>query len=109
MCPSQPHRRSKQPSAHQVVRLHGEVTAHTADSTKKCLLDALADGPDVLVVDLGKVTYLSPGGCAPLFTALLAARATGTVLKIARAHDRAASTVCQVGLGELLDNSDFES
>jgi anti-anti-sigma regulatory factor len=61
------------------------------------------------VVDLGKVTYLSPDGCSPLFTAVLAARATGTRLTIARADGRAASTLRQVGVGELLDNSDFES
>ncbi|WP_432164951.1 STAS domain-containing protein [Streptomyces sp. bgisy031] len=92
-----------------MVRLHGEVTAHTAGRTKKSLLDALADSPDALVVDLSKVSYLSPGGCSPLFTALLVARGAGTLLTIARAGDRAASTLRQVGLGRLLDNSNFES
>ncbi|MFA3842768.1 STAS domain-containing protein [Streptomyces aureus] len=90
-----PHRRSKHPSGHHVVRLRGEVTARTADRTKKYLLDALTDGPDVLVVDFGEVTYLGSDGCAPLFTAVLAARTTDTRLTFARA----ASTLRRVGLG----------
>ncbi len=93
----------------KAVRLRGEINAANASATGQHLLDVIRTGPDVLEVDLARVTYLSPDGCAAFFAALKAARQTGTLLVIIHAHPRAESTLREVGLWRALNDADASS
>ncbi|MEW1927531.1 STAS domain-containing protein [Streptomyces sp. NPDC088360] len=94
-----PRRRSepRQPPAHKVVRLRGEISGENAASTGQLLVHALSAGLEVLEVDLSRVTYLSPEGCMALFSALMAARERDTRLIITHANERATATLDQIG------------
>ncbi|OAH10349.1 STAS domain-containing protein [Streptomyces jeddahensis] len=98
--------RPKRHRAHQVVRLRGEIDARNANAIGQRLLKAVRVGPDVLEVDLARVTYLSPDGCASFFAALAAARAQGSHLRITHANDRALSTLREIGLCRVLHDTD---
>ena len=41
-----------------VVSLAGELDLYNAEEVRRALLDTLADGPHVLVVDLAEVTFI---------------------------------------------------
>ncbi|MEV0529874.1 STAS domain-containing protein [Streptomyces sp. NPDC050439] len=94
--------------AHEVVRLRGEIDDRSVTATGRRLLDALSAGPEVLEVDLTQVTYLSPAGTAPLFTALRAARSRGSRLVITHAGGRVEATLREVGLYRALRDPDAD-
>lgn len=97
---------SRQPSAHEVIRLRGELNERNASSTAGRLLAAVRRGPSVLEIDLRRVTYLSPDACTAVFEALIAARARGVRLTVTHADERAKSTLRRLGLCRvLLDNN----
>ncbi|MFI6012599.1 STAS domain-containing protein [Streptomyces sp. NPDC051243] len=83
---------------HDVVRLHGDLDARNAEATGRRLVRFVDAGPQVLEIDLANVRYLSPDGCAALFTALRAARARGTRLVLTHANERVRAVLQQIGL-----------
>ncbi|MGW7426014.1 STAS domain-containing protein [Streptomyces sp. NPDC054813] len=89
-------------SAREVVRLRGELDARSARATGLRLVRLIDAGPQVLEIDLGKVTYLSPDGCRALFVALRAARARGTRVVVTHADERARSVLDQIGIARVL-------
>lgn len=97
---------SRQPSAHEVIQLRGELNERNASPTAGRLLAAINRGPSVLEIDLRHVTYLSPDACTALFEALIAARARGVRLTVTHADERTQSTLRRLGLERaLLDNN----
>ncbi|MER7182281.1 STAS domain-containing protein [Streptomyces hyaluromycini] len=90
------------PSAREVVRLHGELDARSARTIGRRLVRLIDAGPQVLEIDLGAVTYLSPDGCTALFVAARAARAHDIRLVVTHADERARSILDQVGLDRVL-------
>jgi anti-anti-sigma factor len=89
-----------------VVRPHGELTAQTATGNRQQLLRALAKGPDVLEIDLSRVTYLTSEGCGPLLAAANVARSVDAHLVISHADTRTRALLTQVGLSATLDGCD---
>ncbi|MFH8490948.1 STAS domain-containing protein [Streptomyces longisporoflavus] len=87
----------RQEHAHTCVRLRGEISGENAASTGRLLINALTPGLEVLEVDLGRVTYLSPDGCMALFSALVAARERDTRLIVTHADKRATATLDRIG------------
>ncbi|MDC2952399.1 STAS domain-containing protein [Streptomyces heilongjiangensis] len=85
-------------AGHEVVRLHGDLDAHSSGRMARRLLQLVETGPDVLEVDLAELRHLSPAGCAALFTALRAARARGTRLIITHPGHQARAVMRQIGL-----------
>ncbi|MFE0130983.1 STAS domain-containing protein [Streptomyces sp. NPDC059037] len=98
--------RPKQGRRREVVRLRGEITGRNASSTTQLMVQALNAGPEVLEVDLDRVTYLSPDGCVALFAALRAARERDTRLIITHADARTASTLDRIGFSRALSGAE---
>ncbi|MFD5123530.1 STAS domain-containing protein [Streptomyces sp. NPDC058385] len=97
------------PEVRLVVRPHGELTSGTVKAVRLRLLGALAKGPDVLEVDLRRVTYLSADGCGALHAAVVVARSVDTRLVITHAQPRARAILGQAGLSPALqDDADHE-
>jgi anti-anti-sigma factor len=92
----------RDPSAREVVRLRGELDARSARATGRRLARLIDAEPQILEIDLGEVTYLSPDGCTAFFVALRAARAHDTRLVVTHADERARSILDQVGLVRVL-------
>ncbi|WP_406129574.1 STAS domain-containing protein [Streptomyces sp. NBC_00989] len=86
-----------------VVHLSGEITSRNAKRVGERLREALDTRPDVLEVDLGRVTYLSNDGGAAFFRALPAARTHHTLVTATHASSRARTTLTQLGLARLID------
>ncbi|WP_188114387.1 STAS domain-containing protein [Streptomyces apricus] len=86
-----------------VVRLRGELTFDKAPRVRKRLGKALSRAPDVVEVDLGKVTYLAPDIAALLLTSAVTARRAGTGFSLSRAGDRALHTLWELGMQHLTD------
>ncbi|MGB8939079.1 MAG: STAS domain-containing protein [Streptomyces sp.] len=80
-----------------MVRLRGEISGENAAANRQLLVHALSPGLEVLEVDLGRVTYLSPDGCMALFSALMAARQRDTRLIVTHADERATTTLDRIG------------
>ena len=53
-----------------VLKLEGEIDLHVSPEVAKSLRAMTAKKPEVLVVDLGKVTYLDSSGLAALIDAM---------------------------------------
>ncbi len=69
----------KQKSAPSIVRLSGSVDLEHAPDVRRRLLDAVAQGANVLV-DLSAASYIDSSGIACLVEALQKARSEGTDL-----------------------------
>ncbi|MFG2956481.1 STAS domain-containing protein [Streptomyces sp. NPDC048291] len=85
----------------KVVRLHGELDARSARATGLRPIRSTDRGPQVVEIDLGKVTYLSPDGCGALFATLRAARARNTRVVVTHADERARSVLDQAGIARV--------
>jgi anti-anti-sigma factor len=92
-----------------VIRLRGMLDARNAAATVRRLVRLIDSGPEVREVDLAEVTYLSPDGCAALFTALREGRAHGTRLVVTHADDRARSALRQIGFSRAPANGGSEA
>lgn len=95
-------RRLRPRRKHAVVRFRGDLTADTVIDTHRVLRAALRDVPTVLVVDVSRVTHLSPDGAMAVLLAVRAARAQGTGMEITGAHAQVAATMRQTGLERYL-------
>ncbi|MEU3986613.1 STAS domain-containing protein [Streptomyces sp. NPDC026672] len=93
---------SRDRSTREVIRLRGELDARSARATGLRLVRLIDAGPQVLEIDLGEVTYLSPDGCRALFVALRAARARDTRVVVTHADERARLVLDQIGLARVL-------
>ena len=65
----------------------GRVAESTADSFKEHLLDAVEKGPDLVVIDLDGVAYMSSRGLRALTLAQRAGKASETTIALARPND----------------------
>lgn len=66
-----------------VLTLLGEIDLFTAPLLRSALLESLAEGQPLIVVDLSAVTFLGSCGVDVLFTALTRARAQACELRLA--------------------------
>ncbi|MFF4894833.1 STAS domain-containing protein [Streptomyces sp. NPDC001068] len=96
-------------SAREVVRLHGELDARSTKAIGRRLARLIGAGPQILEIDLGAMTYLSPDGCTAMFVAARAARTPGTRPVVTHADERARSILDQVGLTRVLTIQQGES
>jgi anti-sigma B factor antagonist len=67
----------------RVVSVNGEIDVHTGPALRDHLLAALAQGDDLLVVDLSQVSFLDSSGLGVLVTVHKRARLTDGELRIA--------------------------
>jgi anti-sigma B factor antagonist len=72
------------PGGATVVRLTGRLDLMAAADVKRRLAQAVADGHQRLVVDLGEVTFIDSSGLGALIGGLKSARLAGGNLRIAR-------------------------
>ncbi|WP_177324393.1 STAS domain-containing protein [Streptomyces mirabilis] len=86
-----------------VVRLRGELAASKAARVRRRLLRALARAPDVMEVDLGKVTYLAPEVRALLLAAAATARRFGARFVVTRASPLSRRVLEELGMRRLTD------
>lgn len=94
------------PPRHQawtVVRLRGELAASKAPGVRRRLLRAFARAPDVMEVDLGKVTYLAPEVRGLLLAAAASARRCGMRFVISRASPPSLRALDELGMRRLAD------
>ncbi|MFH9955910.1 STAS domain-containing protein [Streptomyces roseolus] len=101
-------RRLRPHREHVVVRFRGDLTADTIVDTHRVLRTALRDVPEVLVVDLSRVTHLSPDGAVVLLLAVRAARAQKTRLEITGARAQTAVVIRQTGLERYLSHGPLD-
>ncbi|MEL7232457.1 MAG: STAS domain-containing protein [Pseudomonadota bacterium] len=65
----------------------GRVDESTADSFKDHLLEAVGKGPDLVVIDLDGVAYMSSRGLRALTLAQRAGQGSETMIALARPND----------------------
>ncbi|MBK3564500.1 STAS domain-containing protein [Streptomyces sp. MBT62] len=86
-----------------VVQLRGELAADKAACVRRRLVRAFARAPDVMEVDLGKVTCLTPEVRALLLAAAAFARRSGARFVITRASPLSRRVLEELGMQRLLD------
>ncbi|WP_078532912.1 STAS domain-containing protein [Streptomyces hokutonensis] len=86
-----------------VVRLRGELAASRAPRVRKRLLRAFARAPDLMEVDLGKVTYLAPEVRRLLLAAAAFARRSGMRFVISRASPLSLRVLDELGMRRLTE------
>ncbi|MEU8867459.1 STAS domain-containing protein [Streptomyces umbrinus] len=86
-----------------VVHLSGEIISGNARRLGTDLAELLRSGIALLVIDLGKVTYLSSDGAGMIFMALRAARAHGTRVIATHVGPQPRATLEQLGLLRIVD------
>jgi anti-sigma B factor antagonist len=72
-----------------VVHLAGRLDLQSAPDVKQRLVQAVAEGHRLLVVDLGEVSFIDSSGLGALIGGLKAARLAGGDLRIARPVEQA--------------------
>lgn len=70
-----------------VLAPSGRVDESTADSFKEHLLDAVEKGPDLVVIDLDGVAYMSSRGLRALTLAQRAGQGSETIIALARPNE----------------------
>ncbi|MCX4910549.1 STAS domain-containing protein [Streptomyces sp. NBC_00878] len=86
-----------------VVHLSGEITSGYARRLGTDLAELLRSEIALLVIDLGKVTYLSSDGAGMIFIALRAARSHGTRVIATHVGPQSRATLEQLGLLRIVD------
>jgi anti-sigma B factor antagonist len=88
------------------IRVTGEMTVYTASQTKQPLLDAIADGPATVQLDLSGVSEFDTAGVQLLLLAQREALVSGRILQLAAESSsvREVLTLCGA-LGLLLGAS----
>ncbi|MFJ6438405.1 STAS domain-containing protein [Streptomyces sp. NPDC091416] len=89
--------------ARAVVRLRGELNRSKVDRVHRKLSRALARGPDVLEVNVSRVTFLSPECGAIFLRAASDARRSGVRLVVAGSSPRILRALRKLGLERFLD------
>ncbi|MHB1137482.1 MAG: STAS domain-containing protein [Microthrixaceae bacterium] len=71
-----------------VIRLRGELDAHTAPQLDEVIVDAVASGADQLVLDMGGVDFVDSSG----LRSLIRARTEGDVERVVVIRQPSAAT-----------------
>ena len=85
-----------------VLHPSGELDLSTVDAFRRDVRAALADQPELLVIDLGDVTFLDSSGIAVLASARKAQRDRQGVLQVVNPQPIVRRTIELVGLGSLI-------
>ncbi|MGI3222703.1 STAS domain-containing protein [Streptomyces sp. GTA36] len=94
------------PQEAAVVHLRGEISASTADRTKRRLTDVLATRPTALDIDMAKVELLTSDGATAFLVAARLAHEQDIKVTVRNAHPQARTTLHTLGLDQLLHYSD---
>ncbi len=85
-----------------VVGLRGDLTADTVDDTRRVLLAALREAPEVLEIDVSRVTHLDPDGALALLLTARAAGDQGTRVSVTHARAQVTAVMRRTGLERYL-------
>ena len=94
---------TNQTGAASVVTPNGRVDSQTAPQLDEALAALTAKGNCKIVVDLGKLEYISSAGLRALVKAAQAAKAGGGALKLASVPEAIQSVMYTVGLNQVVD------
>ncbi|MFI6023681.1 STAS domain-containing protein [Streptomyces sp. NPDC051287] len=86
-----------------IIRLRGDLAASKVPGIRRRLQRGLARAPNVLEVDLGKVTYLAPDVRGLLLAAAAFARRSGMRFVISRASPTSLRGLDELGIQHLTD------
>jgi len=89
-----------------VVRLSGELDAHTFQSLDKALQKLFVQQHYKIVMDMGGVVYLSSAGIGTLVSATIKCNANGGNLIMCKVTDRCNDVLTLLGLNETLQFAD---
>ena len=85
-----------------VVRPSGELDLASADALRRQLHEALAEAPELLVLDLSDVSFLDSSGIAVIVSVFKAQRDRGARLHVVNPQPTVRRALELVGLGMLL-------
>ncbi|MFF4874393.1 STAS domain-containing protein [Streptomyces sp. NPDC000961] len=85
-----------------MVGLRGDLTADTVDDTRRVLLAALREAPEVLEIDVSRVTHLDPDGALALLLTARAAGDQGTGVSVTHARAQVTAVMRRTGLERYL-------
>ncbi|MFD7408977.1 STAS domain-containing protein [Streptomyces sp. NPDC059866] len=99
----QEHQVGESAPGHIVVRLSGEITSENAARIGAQLQDVLRSHPDVLELDLRRLSHLSSDGGTAFFMTVRAARAHSTRVIVTHTGHQSRGVLHQLGLGRVLE------